>query len=45
MDCKVAVAPTEDLDEMLSSLDPRNTLELDIARQFLTGISPELFAK
>ncbi|ULA70108.1 MAG: hypothetical protein LZF62_480309 [Nitrospira sp.] len=39
-----AAAPDE-LDELISSLDPRHTLELDIARQFLTGISPKLFTK
>lgn len=30
---------------MISGLDPRHRLELDIARQFLTGISAELFIK
>ena len=41
----VAAARTEALDEMLSSLDPRHTLELDWARQFLTGIPAEEFKK
>lgn len=41
----IAVAAPDDLDELISGLDPRHTLELDIARQFLTGISPELFTK
>ena len=40
----VASTPDE-LDALISGLDPRHTLELDIARQFLTGISPELFTK
>jgi|CXWL01.1.fsa_nt_gi type I restriction-modification system DNA methylase subunit/restriction endonuclease S subunit len=40
----VATAPDE-LDELISGLDPRHTLELDIARQFLTGISDKLFTK
>jgi len=26
-------------------LDPRHMVELDIARQFLTGVSPEVFTK
>lgn len=34
--CKAAPA---DLDRLLSQLDPRHTLELDIARQFLSGLS------
>jgi type I restriction-modification system DNA methylase subunit len=41
----VAAARTEELDEMLSSLDPRHTLELDWARQFLTGVPAEEFKK
>jgi hypothetical protein len=34
--CEAAPA---DLDRLLSQLDPRHTLELDIARQFLSGLS------
>lgn len=41
----IAAAASDELDELISGLDPRHTLELDIARQFLTGISPELFIK
>lgn len=41
----IAAAESDELDELISSLDPRHTLELDIARQFLTGISPKLFTK
>ena len=41
----VAAARTEELDEVLSSLDPRHTLELDWARQFLTGVPAEEFKK
>lgn len=41
----IAAAAPDELDELISGLDPRHTLELDIARQFLTGISPELFTK
>lgn len=41
----VAAARTEELDEMLSSLDPRHTLELDWARQFLTGVPVAEFGK
>lgn len=41
----VAGARTEELDEMLSSLDPRHTLELDWARQFLAGIPAEEFRR
>jgi type I restriction-modification system DNA methylase subunit len=41
----IAAAKPEELDELISGLDPRHTLELDIARQFLTGISPEVFTK
>ncbi|MBI4027333.1 MAG: N-6 DNA methylase [Verrucomicrobia bacterium] len=41
----IATAEPDQLDELISCLEPRHTLELDIARQFLTGISPELFAK
>ena len=41
----IAAAAPDELDELISSLDPRHTLQLDIARQFLTGISPELFTK
>ncbi|MGE5216153.1 MAG: HsdM family class I SAM-dependent methyltransferase [Chloroflexota bacterium] len=41
----IAAAAPDELDELISGLDPRHTLELDIARQFLTGIAPELFTK
>ncbi len=41
----VAAARTEELDEMLSSLDPRHTLELDWARQFLAGVPTEEFCR
>ena len=41
----VAAARTEELDEMLSSLDPRHTLELDWARQFLAGVPTEEFGR
>lgn len=41
----IAAAAPDELDELISGLDPRHTLELDIARQFLTGISPQLFTK
>ena len=41
----IATAAPDELDEMISGLDPRHTLELDIARQFLTGISEKLFTK
>ncbi len=41
----IAAAAPDELDELISGLDPRHTLELDVARQFLTGISPELFTK
>lgn len=41
----VAAARTEELDEMLSSLDPRHTLELDWARQFLAGVPAEEFGR
>jgi len=41
----VAAVRTEELDEMLSSLDPRHTLELDWARQFLSGVPAEEFKK
>ena len=41
----IAAAAPDELDELISGLDPRHRLELDIARQFLTGISPELFTK
>ncbi len=41
----IAAAAPYELDELISGLDPRHTLELDIARQFLTGISPNLFTK
>ena len=38
----IAAASADELDELISGLDPRHTLELDIARQFLIGIAPEL---
>ena len=41
----IATATPDELDALISGLDPRHTLELDIARQFLTGISPKLFTK
>jgi type I restriction enzyme M protein len=41
----IAAAAPDELDGLISGLDPRHTLELDIARQFLTGISPELYSK
>ena len=41
----VAEAATDVLDEMLSSLDPRHTLELDWARQFLAGVPTEEFGR
>ncbi len=41
----IAAAAPDELDELISGLEPRHTLELDIARQFLTGISSELFTK
>jgi type I restriction-modification system DNA methylase subunit/restriction endonuclease S subunit len=34
-------SPPAELDRLLSSLDPRNSLELDMARQFLSALSPE----
>ncbi len=37
-------APPAELDPLLSALDPRNSLELDMARQFLTALSPETLA-
>ena len=41
----IASAAPDELDELISDLEPRHTLELDIAHQFLTGISPELVIK
>ncbi|HOE43262.1 MAG TPA: hypothetical protein PLB25_16775 [Rhodoferax sp.] len=41
----VAAAGTDELDEMLSSLDPRHTMELDWARQFLAGVPNEEFGR
>ena len=41
----MAGAAPEELDALISALDPRHTLELDIARQFLTGVSPDTFTK
>jgi type I restriction-modification system DNA methylase subunit len=41
----IATATPDALDELISGLDPRHTLELDIARQFLTDISDKLFKK
>ncbi len=38
-----AAAP-DDIDPLLSALDPRHTLELDLARQFLTALAPEVIA-
>jgi type I restriction-modification system DNA methylase subunit len=37
-------SPPGELDRLLSSLDPRNSLELDMARQFLSALSPETLA-
>lgn len=37
----IAAASSDRLDELLSGLDPRHTLELDWARQFLAGVSAE----
>jgi type I restriction enzyme M protein len=37
-------SPPAELDRLLSSLDPRNSLELDMARQFLSALSPETLA-
>lgn len=37
-------APATELDRLLSSLDPRNSLELDLARQFLTGLTTDEMA-
>ena len=33
-----------ELDRLLSALDPRNSLELDMARQFLSALSPDILA-
>ena len=41
----VAAAPIERLDELLSTLDPRHTLELDWARQFLAEVSADDFPR
>ncbi|AUB80603.1 N-6 DNA methylase [Candidatus Thiodictyon syntrophicum] len=41
----VAAAPIERLDELLSTLDPRHTLELDWARQFLQDVSADEFVR
>ncbi|MDP2431582.1 MAG: N-6 DNA methylase [Pseudomonadota bacterium] len=41
----IAAARPEELDELLSTLEPRHTLELDWARQFLAGVPPEEFQK
>lgn len=40
-----AAGSPELLDELVSGLDPRHTLELDIARQFLTRVSPQQVTK
>jgi restriction endonuclease S subunit len=37
-------SPPAELDRLLSSLDPRNSLELDMARQFLSTLSPDILA-
>lgn len=42
---EIAATAPDKLDAILSTLDPRHTLELDIARQFLNDISPELYTK
>jgi len=41
----IAAARTEYMDELLSTLEPRHTLELDWARQFLAGVPPEEFRR
>lgn len=41
----IAAAAPDELDELISGFDPRHTLELEIARQFLDGVSEELFTK
>jgi hypothetical protein len=41
----ISTADPDQLDELLSGLDGRHTLELDIARQFLSEISPEFLTK
>ncbi len=41
----VAKARNDELDELLSALDPRHTLELDWARQFLAGVPADEFAR
>jgi type I restriction enzyme M protein len=41
----IAAARPDELDEMLSSLDPRHSLELDWARQFLAGVPAEEFQR
>lgn len=42
---RLKAAPPAELDRLLSALDPRNSLELDMARQFLAGLAPEVLAK
>jgi type I restriction enzyme M protein len=37
-------SPPAELDRLLSALDPRNSLELDMARQFLSALSLETLA-
>ncbi len=37
-------SPPAELDRILSGLEPRNSLELDIARQFLSGLESEVLA-
>ncbi len=39
---RLQMAKPEELDRLLSAFDPRNPLELDIARQFLTGLAPDI---
>lgn len=41
----ITAAPSDRLDELLSGLDPRHTLELDWARQFLAAVSADHFQR
>lgn len=41
----VTMARNDELDELLSALDPRHTMELDWARQFLAGVPADEFAR
>jgi type I restriction-modification system DNA methylase subunit/restriction endonuclease S subunit len=42
---RLKTAGSEELARYLSSFDPRNTLELDIARQFLTALAQDVLEK